>query len=118
MSRGVARLAALLVEGGATEVFPAVHGVPPIRTESDAIRWHDDQLDGRACSLTTVHAFSSCPIGERLDRCAADSFGKLHGYANLYVNDASMIPDSPGVNPQGTIMTFARRNALHFANEH
>jgi len=33
---------------------------------------------------------------------------------NLYVNDASMLPDSPGINPQGTIMALARRNALHF----
>jgi choline dehydrogenase-like flavoprotein len=28
-----------------------------------------------------------------------------------------MIPDSPGVNPQGTIMGFARRNAMHFVEE-
>lgn len=118
LSRGVARLAAMLLEGGATEVLPAVHGISAIRDQVGAIRWLDDQLDGRRCSLTTVHAFSSCPIGERIDRCAADSFGKVHGFANLYINDASMIPDSPGVNPQGTIMTFARRNALHFANEH
>jgi choline dehydrogenase-like flavoprotein len=58
----------------------------------------------------TVHAFSSCPIGERRDRCAADSYGRVHGLANLFLNDASMLPDSPGVNPQGTVMAFARRN--------
>jgi choline dehydrogenase-like flavoprotein len=114
LSRGVSRLSSLLLEGGATEVFPAVCGVAPIRSQVDAVRWLDDRLDGRACSLTTVHAFSSCPIGERRDRCAADSFGKLHGWDNVYVNDASMIPDSPGVNPQGTIMSLARRNAQHF----
>jgi len=32
----------------------------------------------------------------------------------LYINDGSMLPDSPGVNPQGTIMAMARRNAFHF----
>lgn len=118
LSRGFARLSSLLLQGGATEVLPAVGGVPAITSQVEAVRWLDDRLDGGACSLTTVHAFSSCPIGERRDRCAADSFGKVHGYDNLYVNDASMIPDSPGVNPQGTIMTLARRNALHFCNEH
>jgi choline dehydrogenase-like flavoprotein len=51
-----------------------------------------------------------------LDRCAADSYGKLSGMENLYVNDASMLPDSPGVNPQGSVMAFARRNALRFIN--
>jgi choline dehydrogenase-like flavoprotein len=61
-----------------------------------------------------VHAFSSCPIGERADRCAADSYGRVHGWNNLHINDASMLPDSPGVNPQGSVMAFARRNARHF----
>jgi choline dehydrogenase-like flavoprotein len=61
-----------------------------------------------------VHAFSSCPMGERRDRCAADSHGRVYGRDNLYVNDSSMLPDSPGVNPQGTIMALARRNALAF----
>lgn len=116
LSRGLARLSALLLRGGAVEVLPTVRGVPSIRTEVDAVRWLDDRLDGRACSLSTVHAFSTCPIGERRDRCAADSFGKLHGFDNLFVNDASMVPDSPGVNPQGTIMSLARRNALRFCD--
>jgi choline dehydrogenase-like flavoprotein len=118
LSRGLARLAALLLEGGAIEVLPAVRGLAAIRDEVAAVRWLDDPLNGSACSLTTVHAFSACPIGERRDRCAADSFGKIHGFENLYINDASMVPDSPGVNPQGTIMTFARRNALQFCDEH
>ena len=118
LSRGMARLATLLLEGGAVEVLPAVRGLSAIRSELEAVRWLDEPLDRRACSLTTVHAFSSCPMGERRDRCAADSFGKLHGFENAYVNDGSMVPDSPGVNPQGTIMTLARRNALHFCHEH
>ena len=118
LSRGVARLSSLLLQGGAVEVLPAVSGMAPITTDVQAVRWLDDRLDGRACSLTTVHAFSSCPIGERRDRCAADSFGRLHGFENVYINDASMIPDSPGVNPQGTIMTLARRNVHHFCDHH
>jgi choline dehydrogenase-like flavoprotein len=82
------------------------------------VRWLDESLPKGALSLTTVHAFASCPIGERSDRCAADSFGKVQGFENLYINDASMIPDSPGVNPQGTVMALARRNALKFAELH
>ncbi len=85
-----------------------------ITSEDEAIRWLDEALPKANLSLTTVHAFSSCPIGERSEKCAADSFGKLRRYENLYVNDASVLPDSPGVNPQGSVMAFARRNALHF----
>ena len=61
-----------------------------------------------------MHTFSSCQIGERPDRCAADSYGRVRGFANLYLNGASMLPDSPGVNPQGTVMAFARRNVMRF----
>ena len=114
LSKGLARLATLLLAAGATQVHPTVQGLPTIRKEVEAIRWLDERLPRSALSLTTVHAFSSCPIGERRDRCAADSFGKVHRYQNLYVNDASMLPDSPGVNPQGSVMALARRNAVHF----
>ena len=114
LSKGLARLSALLLAGGATAVYPAVYGIEPIDNEISAIRWLDQLLPKSCLSLTTIHAFSSCPIGERIDRCAADSFGKVYHFENLYINDGSMIPDSPGVNPQGTIMAFARRNAMHF----
>ncbi|HEX8791960.1 MAG TPA: GMC family oxidoreductase [Polyangiaceae bacterium] len=114
LSKGLARLATLLLAAGATEVHPTVQGLPVIRREVEAIRWLDERLPRSALSLTTVHAFSSCPAGERRDRCATDSFGKLQGFDNLYLNDASILPDSPGVNPQGSVMALARRNAIRF----
>ena len=115
LSVGLARLAMVLLAAGAETVFPGVHGLPQISTRVEAARWLDELLPASSVALTTVHAFSSCPIGERLDRTAADSFGKIHRYDNLYINDASMLPSSPGVNPQGTVMALARRNAQHFA---
>ncbi|MEB2314283.1 MAG: GMC family oxidoreductase [Sorangiineae bacterium] len=114
LSIGLARLAEALLAGGAREVIPTVYGLPPLTREVDAARWLDEALPASALSLVTVHAFSSCPIGEARALTAADSFGRLHEFENLYVNDASMLPDSPGVNPQGSIMAFARRNVLEF----
>jgi choline dehydrogenase-like flavoprotein len=114
LSKGLARLATLLLAAGASQVHPTVHNLPTIRNEVEAVRWLDERIPRSALSLTTVHAFSSCPIGERQDRCAANSFGKVFRYENLYVNDASMLPDSPGVNPQASVMALARRNAVHF----
>jgi choline dehydrogenase-like flavoprotein len=114
LSKGLARLSMLLLAAGAEEVYPGVFGLAPIRSDREAVKWLDDRLPREALSLTTVHAFSSCPMGERRDRCAADSYGRVYGRDNLYVNDSSMLPDSPGVNPQGTIMALARRNALAF----
>ena len=62
----------------------------------------------------TVHLVGSCPMGERRDRCAVDSFGRVHDVAGLHIADASILCSAPGVNPQGTIMALARRNALAF----
>ena len=111
---GLARLASLLLAGGAEVVHPSVHGLPAITSEVEAVRWLDQRLPRASLSLVTVHAFSSCPAGERRDRCAADSFGRVYGLDNLRISDASMLPDSPGVNPQATVMAMARRNALAF----
>lgn len=116
LSNGLARLATMLLAAGAEEVMPSVQGMAPIKTQKQAIRWLDERLPKSALGLTTVHAFSSCPIGERSDRCAADSYGRVRHWDNLHINDASMLPDSPGVNPQGSVMAFARRNVLHFIN--
>jgi choline dehydrogenase-like flavoprotein len=114
LSRGLARLSTLLLAGGARVVIPGGAGLPAIRTPEEAIRWLDELLPARGLGLTTVHAFSSCPMGERADRCAVDSYGRVHGFENLHVNDASLLPDSPGVNPQGSVMAVAHRNAQHF----
>ncbi len=117
LSNGLARLATMMLAAGAEEVLPTVQGLPAIKTQRDAIRWLDERLPRASLGLTTVHAFSTCPIGERTDRCAASSYGRVRAFENLHINDASMLPDSPGVNPQGSVMAFARRNALHFIAE-
>lgn len=117
LSKGLARLSTLLLMADAKEILPCVHDMEPIRSKGEAIRWLDDRLPIAALNLTTVHSFSTCPMGEKEELCAADSFGKVFGYKNLHINDGSMLPDSPGVNPQGIIMALARRNAQYFKEQ-
>lgn len=107
------RLARVLLAAGARELFPSVRGMKPVCSESDLSSFPAELPPART-SLMTIHLFSSCPMGELKTRCAADSFGKVHATDGLYINDASLIPTAPGVNPQGTVMAFARRNALRF----
>lgn len=114
LSQGFARLCQLLLAAGAEEVCASAWGIDAVRTEAQALRWLEEPLPRAALGLSTVHAFSSCPAGERADRCAVDSFGRLRDVDNVVVSDASILPDSPGVNPQGSVMAFARRNALAF----
>jgi choline dehydrogenase-like flavoprotein len=70
-------------------------------------------VDRRRANLMTVHLTSTVRMGEDRSRAGADSFGRIPGVANLRVNDASLLPDAPGVNPQATIMAIAARNADH-----
>ena len=114
LSEALRSLCRVLLAAGAKTLFPSVFGMAPLQSESDLERI-PGELPPSATNLMTVHVFSSCPMGEDSARCATDSFGKVHGHANLFVNDASLLCTAPGVNPQGTIMCVARRNALHFS---
>ena len=114
---GMSRLALLLLEAGATEVFPSFRGAPMVRHRN-----HLDDLQRRfavsKASVMTVHLCSTVPLGEDHTRCGADSFGRVHGTESIFVNDASLLPEAPGVNPQATVMAFAIRNARRFADAH
>ena len=74
-------------------------------------------LTPKKIDLSTIHLFCSCPMGEDLTQCAVDSWGQMHGFGNIYINDASILPSTPGVNPQATIMAIARRNAERFIDK-
>jgi choline dehydrogenase-like flavoprotein len=110
---GLGRLALLMLEAGAREVYPSFRGAPRVRSRADLATMQDRFAASRA-GVMTVHLCSTVPLGEDRSRCAADSFGRVHGTSNVWVNDAALLPSAPGVNPQATVMAFAIRNARRF----
>lgn len=110
---GLARLALLMLEAGATDVFPSFKGAPVVRNRRDLAQMQRAFAATKA-SVMTVHLCSTVPMGEVTERCGADSFGRVHGQRNIHVNDASLLPTAPGVNPQASVMAFAIRNARRF----
>lgn len=86
--------------------------VGPNRNEFD----HADQLQridatkikGTDIILSGFHPQGTAGIGR-----VVDGNLKVFGSERIYVCDASVLPDSPGVNPQVTIMAFAHRLAEH-----
>jgi choline dehydrogenase-like flavoprotein len=116
LARGLVHLGRALLEAGATELHPSVRGGTVARCPADLARWWDE-IDRTTANLMTVHLTSSIRMGEAPGRAAADSYGRVHGTTNLRVNDASLVPDAPGVNPQAAIMTIAARNADHLLSE-
>jgi len=113
LADGTRKLCELLFAAGAETLYPTVLGSAPLHGPDDLARLADPLPRGRT-NLMSIHLFSTCPMGEDRTRCVADSFGRVHGQDNLYIADASLLCTAPGVNPQGSVMAFARRNALHF----
>jgi choline dehydrogenase-like flavoprotein len=87
--------------------------------------WHEftaaDQLheldryvrDNGDLQLTSAHPQGGNAIGEREQGAVVGPDFRVHGFANLFLCDASVFPTSVGVNPQLTVMGLAQ----HAANE-
>jgi len=110
LARGLVHLGEVLLAAGATHLYPSISGGPVARRRADLGRWWDAFTRARA-NLMTVHLTSTMRMSEDPRLAAADSHGRVHGTENLVVNDASLLPDAPGVNPQAAIMMLALRNA-------
>ena len=115
LNDGMKKLCQLLFESGAKSVIPVVRNGPMLSNKEEIEQLKD--IPKHDLSLTSVHLFSSCPMGENKQICATNSFGKVNEVDNLYIADASLLCTSPWVNPQGTIMAFSRRNVLHYLNQ-
>ena len=107
---GLKNLCRLLFAAGAVELYPSIPGIGPFLEEKDLNRIPNTLPN--SSSLMSVHLFASCPMGENRERTVTDSYGKVHGQEGLWVADCSLLPSAPGVNPQGTLMAFVRRNTM------
>ncbi|MFB9314866.1 GMC family oxidoreductase N-terminal domain-containing protein [Nocardioides plantarum] len=106
---GLGRLMLLLDAAGAELQVPSYVGAPRI-TGPGQIPAAVAGMSRASSSVMTVHLCGTMAMGENRRRTATDSFGRVHDVANLRVNDASLLPDAPGINPQGTLMAVAHRN--------
>jgi choline dehydrogenase-like flavoprotein len=113
LARGLVYLGEVLLAAGATELYPSIVDGVVVRQPSELVQWWDGVTRARA-NVMSVHLTSTVRIGENRALTGADSFGRVWGMENLRINDASLLPDAPGVNPQAAIMAIAMRNCDHF----
>lgn len=73
--------------------------------QANGVDYRDDIFEGKVFAPFTVHPLGGCVRG-----VATDSFGRVNGYDNLFVNDASLIPGFIGCNPFMSITALAERN--------
>ncbi len=113
LARGLVHLGEVLLAAGAIELFPSIAGGPIVRQREDLGQWWQALTRSRS-NLMTVHLTSTVRMGDASDLTGADSYGRVWDTDNLRVNDASLLPDAPGVNPQAAVMMIAARNADAF----
>lgn len=112
LARGLVHLGEALLAAGAIELYPSIEGGVVVRRAEDLVGWWD-AVDRAHTNLMTVHLTSSIRMSSDRTKAGTDGFGAVWDVANLHVNDASLLADAPGVNPQAAIMTVALRNAEH-----
>ncbi|MCP4808732.1 MAG: GMC family oxidoreductase [Proteobacteria bacterium] len=101
IQQGMVLCAEVLMEMGATKLFPIAHGVP---ATSDLAEFSAAMM---ATSIRDFTLYSSHPMCTmRLGR-TLDGRGHAIGVEGLSVADASVFPSSLGVNPQISTMAVA-----------
>ena len=111
MVQGIALLARMALEGGATEAYLPIFGAGPVT--------HPRQLDeliarpphGSRFECTAFHPLGTARMGVSPYNSVVRTTGECWDHDNLFVADGSVVPTSLGVNSQLPIMTMATRIA-------
>lgn len=101
---GLRECARVFFSAGATEIYPPVIGGTKIRSEADIDRVIHEDIPASQLYLYASHPMGTCRMGADPSRSVVDPDGRVWGWDNLYVSDASVFPTSLGVNPQVTTM--------------
>jgi choline dehydrogenase-like flavoprotein len=106
----------LLFAAGAVEVLTGLPGatiVPALPALQDVLR----RCNPRSLHLAAFHPTGTAAAGADEQRCPVDERGRLRGVDGVWVADASILPSSPEVNPQLSIMALALAIAHEIAEQ-
>ncbi|GAC1324042.1 MAG: GMC family oxidoreductase [Thermoleophilaceae bacterium] len=110
--RGIELLCELYFAAGAKVVYPPVDGLPELRA-TNLGKLHEIPMQARDLTLIAFHPLGTARADARRGEGVVDGDLRLHECAGVHVCDASVVPSSPGVNPQVTVMALATRLAYH-----
>jgi choline dehydrogenase-like flavoprotein len=114
---GIKRVCEMHFLAGATDVLPAMHGIPTVINSPDQLKLIDSvKLDPRNFTVVATHLFGTCRAGTDPRTSVVDPHLRVHGIDGLYVMDASVFPTNTGVNPQHSIMAIASVAAKRLAS--
>ena len=109
---GIKKLCQLLIDSGCEYVYPLIAKSKKLN-KNNYLNFIEEINSLKKINFSSVHIMGGAPMGET-DDCITDSFGKVFGHENLFINDSSLICTKLLKNPQGTVMAIAMRNIKKF----
>jgi len=113
---GMVKTCELLLAAGATALYPAVAGVPPIETAADFERFKRMTPSASQMMGIAYHPLGTARMGKDPKKSVVGLDHQAHDVPGLYIVDGSTVPGPPGVNPQITIMAMATRASAFIAD--
>jgi choline dehydrogenase-like flavoprotein len=111
LARGLRMLGEILFAGGAKRVMLNAWGYEEL-TNRGQLDWIDQiALEPGYLALGTGHPQGGNAMSRDPRKGVVGPDFRVHGYENLYIADASVIPSSLTVNPQLTVMSLAHHAA-------
>jgi choline dehydrogenase-like flavoprotein len=99
---------ALFAAGAERVLLPVFSEEAELGSVSELGRWPARRFSRHNLLASGFHPQGTAAIGR-----VVDGQLQLHDAENVYVCDASVLPESPGVNPQVTLMALSLRLANH-----
>jgi hypothetical protein len=116
IKEGMIKLSQLMFEAGGEFIYPIIKN--PIKLYANNFNQHINKIKNISrFNFSAVHVLGGAPMGEDSNQCLVNSFGEMHNYKNLYINDSSLICNKLLKNPQGTTMAIALRNITNFLKQ-
>lgn len=111
IKRGAELLMRCYLAAGARRIYSCINGFDTIDSHADLERFRQAKLTARDFELTAYHPLGTARMGRDPKKSVVNPDHQVHDVPGLYVVDGSVLPTSPAVNPQLTIMALATRAA-------
>lgn len=115
IKRGIDVLSRVFFAAGAQQVLTPAHGFELLKHPDELSRLHQLDLRPSQFDLTAYHPLGTARMGVSPATSVVSPELAAHDLPGLYICDGSVIPTSPAVNPQLTIMAVASRAAQRLA---
>lgn len=103
---GLRLTAEVFFAAGAQRVYPGRVGAPVLTDPSQIEAGLPHDVPANHLYMYASHPMGTCRMGADPESSVIDAEGKVWGWSNLRVADASTFPSSLGVNPQITTMAM------------